>query len=713
MAAECSFEEEARVKAVQDAQILDTTPEPAFDDLVQIAATAFAVPIAAINFIDRDRQWFKARIGVAPAVLPRQAGFCPLVVATGELLIVTDAAASADWVTWTAGLAGGVRFYAGAPLMSRGQTLGTLCLADRTPRTLSDRQCDMLRALARRVVASLNARTQIATLKRTRDDRRLALETTAIAKDMLAHSHDAIALMDLQSRFVGQNDAHRQLLGFGDRELRAMTPAALSDDTVQATIAEALVTAGSFHGVVPYKTAAGQTLAVDLTVFPVKNTAGQIVGHGSLTRDLAELRARADELEQRVQERTVVLRRENAALGDALKVRQRADETQRMAQQQQVQTQRLEAAGHVASGITHEFNNLLTVIIGHASVLERTFAHDDVRRADLTAISEAGERASLLTRQLLAFSRHQALAPKSVDVNALLSAQRQTLERVLGHTIAVHLDLESDLGSVLCDAALLEQALLSLVLNAQDAMPEGGSFGVETGLIVVTEKAPPEWSHLRHGLYVLLRVSDTGRGMPPEVLGRAFEPFFTTKEVGRGTGLGLSTVYGIVTQSGGHVGITSEVGRGTTVSIVLPRVDLATDGAVGRPIESAPTGGAETILVVENDASLRRLAASVLTQAGYAVIEARSGADAVRLAAAYAGRIELLISDVVMPGMTAAGLARRLLLARPTMRLLYVSGYTHDTENLSLGPDAGFLAKPFSPAELLRHVRRLIDRTVR
>ena len=711
MTAERSFDEEARISAVRDEQILDTTPEPAFDDLVQIAAAAFAVPIAAINFIDRDRQWFKASIGVAAATMPRHAGFCPLVVASGEVLVVSDAAASADWTTWTAGMAGGIRFYAGAPILRHGLTLGTLCIADRAPRTLSDDQHRTLRALARRVVASLDARRQVAQLKRSIDERRLALETSAIARDLLGHSREAMALIDLHEHFVGQNEAHRQLLGFGDRELRALTPAAISGEAAQSTVAESVVRTGSFLGEVPCKTASGRTLALELMVFPVRNAAGEIVGHGSLARDRSHERPSAFELERQVRERTAELRRELMALRDEIRVRQRVEDALRRHQEHYVQAQRLEAIGQVARGIAHEFNNLLTVIVGYASALELSLSPDDGRRADVTAIAEAAERASLLTRQLLAFSRHQAIAPKPVHVNALLGEQRALLERVLGDTIDVHLDLEPDLGSVLCDPGLLEQVMLNLTLNAGDAMPEGGFLGIESALIALTEQAPPEWHHLRHGLYVLIRVSDTGTGMAPEVLARAFEPFFTTKEVGHGIGLGLSTAYGIVAQSGGHISLTSEPGRGTTVSILLPRIDTVTAAPSEAPVEPATVGGTETVLVVEDDAALKNLVASVLRQAGYGVLEAKSGEEAVQVAAQHAGSIDLLVCDVVMPGMTTAGLARRLLLSRPTMKLLYMSGYTHDKEHLSLGPDSDFLAKPFSPDNLLSHVRRLLDRS--
>jgi len=713
MGATRSFDEEARVNAVREERILDTAPEPDFDDLVQIAARAFRVAIAAINFIDRDRQWFKAAVGTKRATLPRHVGFCPLVVATGETLVVSDAAASADWTTWAAGLGSHTRFYAGAPLLSRGQVLGTICLADPEPRTLGDEERTLLQLLARRVIAALVARRQRHRLQQTLSDRQAALEATAIAQSMLAQAPDAIALLDREKRFVGQNEAHRRLFGFADRELRTLTPAVLSGDAVDATIAEALSRTGWFHGEVPCRNAEGQTLAVDLTLVPLRNTSGELVGHGSFIRDVkpkdehlidAEVRRRAEAAIAQLQQNLEALRAE-------LTKRRRASDQERRGSAAHVQGQRLQAISQATSGITHELNNLLTVIIGHASVLQLGLPGDDPRRADVKPIVEAAERASALTHRLLAFNHHQAVSPRPVDVNALLGGLIATLRGQLSTTIDVALHLEPGIGSVLCDPRLLEEIVQNLVANAQDAMPEGGVLTIESASASVDTQAPPAWAHLRQGPYIRLRVSDTGAGMRPEVLSRVFEPFFTTKEVGRGSGLGLSTVYGVVTQSGGHVDVTSEPGRGTTVSILLPKVELATSALPPEPLPPTTTrGGGETLLLVDDDDAVRTLAASILRRAGYTVLEASSGADAVDAASNHRETIDLLVADVVMPGMTSAGLARRLLSSRPGMKLLYMSGYTHDTENLSLGSDSDFLPKPFTPADLLDRVRRLLDR---
>lgn len=710
MSAERSFDEETRIAAVREEQILDTPPESAFDDLVRIAATAFDVPIAAITFVDRDRQWLKARVGIERAELPRHAGLCPLVVATGELLVVPDAAATTDSTTWGAGLANDIRFYAGAPIVAGGQTLGTLSLADRRPRHLTDAQREGLRALARRVVDALETRRLRRMLKRSIDERRLALETTAIAQSMIAHSRDAIALIDLKKHYVGQNDAHRQLLGFGDRELKALTPAALAGEAVESTIADALVRTGSYRGEVPCRTATGRTLDVELTVFPVTNAAGEVIGHGSLTREVIDGKRMEVEIERRTTARIADLQRAYDTLRAELQERQRAEEALRKTHEEQVQSQRLQAIGEVASGITHEFNNLLTIIIGYASSLELSLPPDDDRRDDLNAIADAAERASVLTRQLLAFSRHQAVTPRLVDVNALLEAQRDTLRRLVGANVQLTLDLEPDPGMILCDPTLLEQVVLNLAMNARDAMPESGTFTIESALVAISEQAPPEWSRLRHGLYVLLRIKDTGTGMPPETLARAFEPFFTTKDVGHGMGLGLSTVYGIVQQSGGHIDVKSEPGQGTTFNILLPRIDRLQAQPEVAPAQPTEISGSETILLVEDQPSLRTLAASVLRRAGYIVLEATTGAEAVGVSEQHPAPIHLLVADYVLPGMTSAGVARRLLPSRPDMKVLYMSGYTHDRENLSLGPNADFLAKPFSPAELLTRVRQMLDR---
>ena len=398
---------------------------------------------------------------------------------------------------------------------------------------------------------------------------------------------------------------------------------------------------------------------------------------------------------------------------DVRRDRQRIEEALRRSQEQLIQSQKLQAVGQLAGGVAHEFNNILTIILGYVSVLEGDFAPGDPRVADVRHIGESAHRAALLTRQLLAFSRHQSQTPQLVDLNTLLRRQEQLLVRIIGENVRIDLRLSDQSSPVRVDPAHIEQVVLGLAINARDAMPDGGTFRLETRPFDTKGGSTHEWDGLRAGAYVALIVSDTGHGMTPEVQPRAFEPFFTTKEAGRGTGLGLSTVYGIVAQSGGHIRVASELGVGTTFTLLLPRVEVAPAASREEGVRFRVTPrGTETVLLVEDELPLRALTASVLRRRGYWVREASNGLDALALAARESGPVHLLVTDVVMPGMTGAGLASRLSQRRPEARVLYMSGYTDNPETIGLSFGSDFIGKPFTPDELLDRVRALLDRPV-
>ena len=374
------------------------------------------------------------------------------------------------------------------------------------------------------------------------------------------------------------------------------------------------------------------------------------------------------------------------------------------------QSQKLEAVGQLASGVAHDFNNLLAVINSYTELAVMSLPIGDPLRADLEQVQEAGTRAAALTRQLLAFSRRQVLQPVVLSVNAVASGVEKMLRRVIGEDIELRLTLASDLASVRADPAHLEQVLLNLVLNARDAMPRGGALVIETRNVELDEAYARGHADVKPGPHVLLAVSDTGCGMDADTMSRIFEPFFTTKEPGKGTGLGLATVYGIVKQSGGHVTVHSEVGRGTTFRIYLPR-EVA-QAAAPPPRREASRGGSETVLVVEDDESVRRLVHRVLEPAGYAVLSAASGAEALELCERRADPIHLMLTDVVMPAMDGSALAARLRPRRPGMRVLYMSGYMDDAvaQHGLAAPGPDFLHKPFTAADLLHKVREALDR---
>jgi len=335
---------------------------------------------------------------------------------------------------------------------------------------------------------------------------------------------------------------------------------------------------------------------------------------------------------------------------------------------------------------------------------------DSSAQADLAEVRKAAERAAALTRQLLAFSRQQVLESVVLRLNDLIEDFEKMLRRVIGEDVMLRLALAKDAGNVRADPGQLHQVMMNLVVNARDAMPTGGSLIIETANADLTEQYAELHQPVIPGRYVMIAVSDSGMGMSPEVKARIFEPFFTTKEKGRGTGLGLSTVYGIVKQSGGYIWAYSEVGRGTTFKIYLPRVDAPAE-PLSKPREDGSVAGTETILLAEDDPILRPLARALLEKLGYTVLEGEDAQSALAAARTHTGPIHLLVADVVMPGPSGRELARRLAELRPETKVLFVSGYTDDAivHHGMLEPGLNFLQKPFTPAVLARKVREVLD----
>ncbi|HKO04244.1 MAG TPA: PAS domain S-box protein [Candidatus Acidoferrales bacterium] len=384
---------------------------------------------------------------------------------------------------------------------------------------------------------------------------------------------------------------------------------------------------------------------------------------------------------------------------------------QRRLEDQLRQAQKMEAVGRLAGGVAHDFNNLLMVIQGHTSLLSERLPDSTAERRSLEQIQKSTERAASLTRQLLAFSRLQVMQPRVLDLNSVVADMGKMLRRLIGEHIELILRADSGLGRVKADPGQIEQVLLNLVVNARDAMAGGGKLVVETCNLALDEAAARRIPSLQPGSYVVLSVSDTGVGMDPETQSHIFEPFFTTKEQGKGTGLGLATVYGIVQQSGGQITVYSQPGQGATFRLYFPRVEEPADRGSGiRPRPKVPKGS-ETILLAEDETEVRELAREALRRGGYAVLEARDGEEARRLAENYAGPIHLLVTDVVMPNLGGPELASRLLESRPGLKVLYMSGYSEfiSTGHVGLGPLTYFLQKPFSLELLGRKVREVLD----
>lgn len=416
-------------------------------------------------------------------------------------------------------------------------------------------------------------------------------------------------------------------------------------------------------------------------IVPIVDSHGHVTGYQGVARDVTE-RAQADEQRQRLETKLA-------------------------------QSQKVEAIGRLAGGVAHDFNNLLTVILGvTGDLLDRPEgALPAGVRGDVEMIRDAGERGAALTQQLLAFARQQVVQPAVLEVNAIVADLAPMLRRLIKEDIEFRCELGSDAGRVRIDANQVEQVLVNLVVNARDAMPAGGTLTIQTSDVELEAQYRGGQVTVMPGRYVLLAVSDTGVGMSRDVQARVFEPFFTTKEAGQGTGLGLATVYGIVKQNGGYIWVDSEPGDGTMFTIHLPLVEAPV--AETGPIDAAQEmrEGTETVLLVEDEDVVRAIARRVLTSRGYAVIEARHGHDALRVASEHAGPIHLLLTDVVMPGMSGHALARQLIDRCRGLKVLYMSGYTADAiiDHGELKPGLRLLQKPFTPRDLAQAVRGTLD----
>jgi len=512
-------------------------------------------------------------------------------------------------------------------------------------------------------------------------ERRAAEERVRFQANLLDAVGEAVVAVDLQGRILYWNRMAELLSGWSadevlGREFPGVTPASLLGESVEEMTARALA-GGTPSAEIGFRRRDGTTFPALLSLAPVRGADGTVQGLVGVASDLTE--------------------------------RKRLEE-------QLAQAQKMEAIGRLAGGIAHDFNNLLTAISGHVELLLEQLAHGDPLREDLVEIRAATTRAVDLTRQLLAFSRRQVLRPRIVQLSSIIEEMANLLRRLIGEDIRLVLDSDPQLGYVWADPGQLGQVLLNLVVNARDAMPEGGTLSIRAENTDTASGLVPGEPEPGPGPFVVLTVADTGIGMSREVQEKIFEPFFTTKEPGKGTGLGLATVYGIVKQSGGHIAVESEPGQGTTFRIFLPRVEApAADAASHDDSTAAEAARREqvrgTILLVEDENAVRILVRKVLQRCGYTVLEAANGPDALRISAGHDEPIDLLLTDVVMPDMSGRELADRLLERNPGLRVLFMSGYTADAIHTQgvLAPDASFLEKPFLPDVLVRKVREVLE----
>jgi two-component system cell cycle sensor histidine kinase/response regulator CckA len=427
-------------------------------------------------------------------------------------------------------------------------------------------------------------------------------------------------------------------------------------------------------------------------------------GSGNLEFELIGLRGARRWLETHA----VPLRGPAGEVRAALSVTRDVTERRRL-EEQLVQAQRMEAVGRLAGGIAHDFNNLLTGILGYSDILRAGLAEDDPLRADADEIRKAADRAASLTRQLLAFSRRQVLRSRVIDLNTVVEEMERMLRRLIGEDVELVTACASDLGPVEADPGQIEQVIANLVVNARDAMPSGGRLVIETANYEVDQRlASAHSAEMTPGPYVVLSVTDTGVGMDPETQAHLFEPFFTTKDVGKGTGLGLATVYGIVKQSGGFIWVYSEPGHGTSFQIYLPRAEAEVASATDSAVPGTTEEGTETVLVVEDEQLVRNLIAEELSRRGYTVLTAPNGIDALSLAHARDGEVDVVVTDVIMPEMGGLELTQRLATMLPGIRIVYMSGYSE----LSVSDDVGpwpLLQKPFNARSLAGKIREVLD----
>ncbi len=491
----------------------------------------------------------------------------------------------------------------------------------------------------------------------------------------LESAANAIVITDRQGAILWVNAAFTKLTGYSAGEAIAQNPRILKSyqhpPAFYKDMWTKLLAGQIWRGEIINRKKDGQLYTEEMTITPVRDAHGEIAHFIAIKQDVTE---------------------------------------QKALERQLYHAQKMEAVGQLAGGVAHDFNNLMGVILGYSEILEEQFALSDPKRKKVEQVRKAAARAALLTRQLLAFSRQQILQPVVMDLNAIVVDVDKMLSRLISEDIKLVTVLQPHLGKVKADPSQIEQIIMNLAVNARDAMPKGGTLTIATCNMDLDENYARQHAVGKPGPYVKLTVSDTGVGIDKEIQAHIFEPFFTTKGVGKGTGLGLSTVYGIVRQSGGYIWVYSEPGRGTSFKVYLPRVEEALEP----PKEEKPAlvpRGTETILLVEDAASLLELTSEFLESCGYKVLAAGSPAEGLRIVEKHNGPIPLLITDIVMPEMSGHALAENLTALRPSMRVLYISGYSHDIIDRYGAMNSGqdFLQKPFTKKDLAVKVRELLD----
>ena len=669
-----------RLAALASYDILDTPPEEGFDDIVKLARQLCAVPVALISLVAADRQWFKARSGFPSCETDLNSSVCAHALTGPEILIIPDL--TRDSRALANPLVTGepyIRFYAGAPLRTGGGlVLGTLCVIDTVPRPegLTPDQADALEALARQVMAQMNLHRAMG-----RSDTAL-LASKARQNVVFDVTKQLMGVMSHDGNLLEANRAALEAIGADRADVIGrpfwLTPWFTGTPGMSDMVKSAVEVARNGTPVqteMALRLPDGTTRIYAFAMNPIRDEAGQVVEIMPEATDITALRQAEEALRQ---------------------------------------SQKMEAVGQLTGGLAHDFNNLLTGISGSLDMLGKRVAQGRINDLEryIIAAQGASKRAAALTHRLLAFSRRQTLDPKPTNVNRLVHGMADLIRRTVGPAITVETVDMVGLWAALVDPSQLENALLNLAINARDAMPDGGRITIETANRWIDDRGARE-RDLPPGQYLSLCVSDTGTGMPPNVIARAFDPFFTTKPLGMGTGLGLSMIYGFARQSGGQVRIYSELGAGSMVCIYLPRhygvEDISENLAVRSEPQRAETG--ETVLVVDDEPTVRMLVCDVLSDLGYGAVEAEDGPSGLKVLQG-AARVDLLITDVGLPnGMNGRQVADAARAMRPDLKVLFITGYAENAAvgNGHLGPGMAVLTKPFAMDDLATKIRVLIE----
>jgi PAS domain S-box-containing protein len=798
-------DEVARLGTLRSYRVLDTPPEPVFDDITHLAAYICGTPIALLGFMDLNRLWFKSRVGWDVPEVPREMSFCSHTILQSDVLIAPDTLEDqgrlADCPLATHG---GVRFYAGATLLSsEGYALGTLCVMDLVPRGLTQGQIEGLRKLARQAVNVLESRTVLSSgsprgsseAENHFSDQRYAER----CREVLEAMADAVIAIDQDSRILFVNPGTINLFGYRQEELVGAPLTMLMPEWLRPKHLESMrnyLETGTQHLAwnaidFPGLTKNGEQIALEISLGECRRgeqaiftavcrdargrktadeersrlaavvtssldailakrldgtitdwnkgaeriygyTAEEIIGKHVSILAPAELSQEVEHILETVkrggsigQHETTRVRKDGTLIQVSLSVSPIRDSsgtivgastvgrdiTARMKMEAELRhAQKIEAVGQLAGGIAHEFNNYLGVILGYSELLSAEAAQNESVGKYVREIKTATQHAASLTRQLLAFSRKQLPEAQVLDLNPVIWESHNLLRRLVPANIEVVPVLATLVGRVKIDPAQLQHILVNLLVNARDAMPNGGKVFIESANAELDEAYASQHVGVRPGSYVRLSITDSGVGIKQEARAHLFEPFYTTKEPGKGTGLGLSTVYGMVKQAGGYIEVESAEKKGTSFHLYFPRVEDSQRG--GEPGNGVPAGqtGAATILVVEDEAPLRRLLSLALERRNHKVLSAKHGAEAFEIFRHHANEIQVVVTDIMMPHMDGLELKQRITFMKPNVKFVFMSGYAEQVVEEHMGALKGcvFLEKPFLPEELTSKISDLL-----